>query len=277
MYDKKEATALSNPAWKPDGKPLRSTLRTPPLRLPGQSVDERISVCYEKMDAILIAPFCFVVVALYGWIQWWMGHIFNPFILTTIAIITILYAWNKIVPIRHVVKNLKLGRDGERFVGQMLEQLRGKGYRVFHDIPGPSFNIDHAIVGPAGIFTIETKMRTKPLRGAGKIFYDGNTVRLEGNRPVDEPLHQVRAQAHWLAALLNDGRASKHKVRPILVFPEWYVERTGRRDKDDIWVLNPKALDTFLDHEPPVLSSVSIDSASQALTQYCHQSVRETA
>jgi hypothetical protein len=159
----------------------------------------------------------------------------------------------------------------------MLEALRAKGYRVFHDIPGPSFNIDHAIVGPAGIFTIETKMQTKRMRGMGKIFYDGKTVRLDGQPPVDGPLGQARAQARWLAEVLSCGSIAKYKVRPIVVYPEWYVERTGSRSTDDVWVLNPKALDRFLECEPHLLSAVSADSAAQILAWHCRQSLSALA
>jgi len=236
-----------------------------------------MSALQAQIADLLIPPLCSVVLAVYGWVQWWAARPLHPVIFTTMAIITILYAWKKILPVRSSIKQLRLGRGGERLVGQMLEHLRQKGYRVFHDIPGPGFNIDHAIVGAAGIFTIETKTRTKPARGRSKIFYDGTTLRMEGKAPFDEPLNQVRAQARWLANLLNDGRTTGLKVRPILVFPDWYVERTGHRGKDDVWVLNPKALDKFLDHEPPLLSSSSVESAAQALTQYCRYSLEHTA
>jgi hypothetical protein len=63
--------------------------------------------------------------------------------------------------------NLRLGLEGERTVGHALEELRVYGYQVFHDIPGNKFNIDHVIAGPAGIFTIETKTRSKPGDGDG--------------------------------------------------------------------------------------------------------------
>lgn len=60
---------MSAPAWSTNRPPRRSSISTPPLRLPGQSVDERMSVLQTKIDDLLIAPLCFVVVAGYGWIQ----------------------------------------------------------------------------------------------------------------------------------------------------------------------------------------------------------------
>ena len=52
-----------------------------------------------------------------------------------------------------------------------LEELRSEGYKPVHDIVGNGFNIDHVIVGPGGVFAIETKYRS----GKGEI-----TVRNEG-------------------------------------------------------------------------------------------------
>ncbi|MEX5219244.1 MAG: NERD domain-containing protein [Nitrospira sp.] len=198
-----------------------------------------------------------------------MARPLNPLILTLVAIITILYAWKKVMPLKATIKNLRQGRDGERYVGQMLEELRERGYRIFHDIPGEGFNIDHVIVGPAGVFTIETKARSKPPTGRPTIEYDGNIIRLENGFGFDEPLKQARAQARWLTNLLNDGRGRLFRARPVVVFPDWYVERTGPRRKDDVWVLNPKALGTFLDYERAALSADRIDMASNTLAQRC--------
>lgn len=266
---------MSASAWKTSRQLRRSQLKTPPLRLPGQSVDERISELRSKFDDHLILPLCFVALGMFEWWRWWTKAPLNPILLTIVAIIIILYAWRKIVPLRAMIKNLKLGRDGERVVGQMLEPLREKGYRVFHDIPGAGFNIDHAIVGPAGIFMIETKTRTKPMRGSSKIVYDGHAIRIEDGPSFQEPLKQARAQARWLTDLLKDGRTATFTVRPVVVFPEWYVERTGPRSKEDVWVLNPKALEKFLDHEPHVLSADAIDAAAHALTQHCRRPITE--
>lgn len=54
-------------------------------------------------------------------------------------------------------------------------------YQVFHDIPGSGkWNIDHVAVGPAGVFAIETKYRTKkPGRNGARdheATFDGNRI-----------------------------------------------------------------------------------------------------
>ena len=268
---------MAETAWNVElGRPQPS-FQVPPLRVPGQSVDEQINALQDKIGEQFLAPFLFVAVSTYGWIQWWTGRPVHPLIFSIVTIIMVLYAGTRISSIKVTIRNLQLGRDGERLVGQMLEQLRAKGYRVFHDIPGPSFNIDHAIVGPAGIFTIETKSRTKPLIGSCKVLYDGNALQIAGKRAVDQPLRQARAQARWLTTLVNRESTGKYNVRPVLVFPEWYVERIGCRTKDDVWVLNPKALAKLLDCETPILSNASINSATQVLALHCRQTVLEQA
>jgi hypothetical protein len=50
-------------------------------------------------------------------------------------------------------------------VGQYLETLRARGYRVLHDLIGDGFNVDHALIGPDSIFTVETKTYHKARQG----------------------------------------------------------------------------------------------------------------
>lgn len=266
---------MSASAWNPSRQLRRSPFKTPPLRLPGQSVDERMSELRDIFMQDAIITLFLVLLAGLEWVRWWVPIPPNPFPSTTLAVAAIIYIWRKRLPFVATIRNLRLGRDGERVVGQMLEPLREKGYRVFHDIPGAGFNIDHAIVGPAGIFAIETKTKTKPMDGRPTIFYDGQAIRFKNGRSFRKPLKQARAQAQWLANLLNDDRTTTFTVRPVVVFPEWYVERIGPLNIQDVWVLNPKALDKFLDHEPHILSAAAIDAAAHALTQHCRRPITE--
>jgi hypothetical protein len=53
-----------------------------------------------------------------------------------------------------------IGADGERRTARDLDRL-GPGYHVLHDLrlPGSRANIDHLVIGPTGVFTVETKHR----------------------------------------------------------------------------------------------------------------------
>lgn len=55
------------------------------------------------------------------------------------------------------VRPLAKGLHAERKVGLYLNRLERHGARVFHDLPGAGFNIDHLVLCRAGVFVIETK------------------------------------------------------------------------------------------------------------------------
>ncbi|MER7769607.1 nuclease-related domain-containing protein [Kitasatospora sp. NPDC096140] len=53
---------------------------------------------------------------------------------------------------------LSKGLDGERLVGGLLDGLRAHGWYVLHSVPLPSgADIDHVVIGPPGVFTVNTK------------------------------------------------------------------------------------------------------------------------
>lgn len=62
--------------------------------------------------------------------------------------------------------NWSRGAEGEEVVGKILEDLSAEGWHVIHDVSFGRGNIDHIVIGPGGIFTVETKSRR------GKIFLD---------------------------------------------------------------------------------------------------------
>src|SRR6185369_9818593 len=71
----------------------------------------------------------------------------------------------------------QIGADGEVRTGRLLESLEADGFRVLHDrkIPGArSANIDHIVIGPPGIYVVETKSYKGSLQIRGdKVFVAG--------------------------------------------------------------------------------------------------------
>ena len=58
------------------------------------------------------------------------------------------------------------GAAGEELVGKVLDRLRERGWFALHDVQLGRGNIDHVLVGPAGVFTIETKSHCGRLRAS---------------------------------------------------------------------------------------------------------------
>jgi hypothetical protein len=56
-----------------------------------------------------------------------------------------------------VAQRWSRGAAGEEQVGQILDELQASGWYALHDVNLGGGNIDHVVIGPAGIFTIETK------------------------------------------------------------------------------------------------------------------------
>lgn len=138
------------------------------------------------------------------------------------------------------VRQLRLGYEGEVGVGQELNQLMLSGYRVYHDFPAQQFNIDHIVIGQTGVFAVETKARSKPVTGRGKL---DATVVCNGSELVfpnwtdRDSIEQAQRQSIWLSQWLTSAVGEKVPVKPALVIPGWFVER---KKIGDVLVFNAK-------------------------------------
>lgn len=235
-------------------KPTRSPLKSRSVRTPGESLrDHRIDLALDKVFLPLTVAILFSVIAFLEWFRFLLDRPPSPWVWTLIAACSITFAAVRVIRIVPKIKRLRQAEQGERAVGQYLERLREQGYRVFHDIIGDGFNVDHVLIGPAGVFTIETKTWSKPAKGEPKIHFDGHSIQVGGREPDRNPLIQARAQAGWLRSLLEESTGIRPVVRPVIVFPGWYIE-SKKPASSPVWVLNPKALPTFLANAPQVLA-----------------------
>jgi hypothetical protein len=82
-----------------------------------------------------------------------------------------------------------------------------------------------------------------------------------------------KAQASWLKQLLSQSTGRKFETRPVIVFPGWFVANSG--GFRDLWVLEPKALPSFLQNEPARLSAEEINLASFHLSRLIRATERE--
>ena len=172
--------------------------------------------------------------------------------------------------------NRYLGYFGERLVAEYLEPLKAQGWRIFHDVPGESggrtFNLDHAAVGPAGVFLIETKTRRKGAARPGfddhKVYYDGRSLIWpwgEDNHGLD----QAERNATWLAEVLRIETGELRVVTPFLVLPGWWVEMKPSPESRPCRVANPKGLGKILSGGSPILSDAEVAVIAAKLEARC--------
>lgn len=230
----------------------RSPIKDAPLRNPGQSLDEKrtdlaIDLLFPAVVAIYLTMFW-----LYDLWRAYRNAPPMPWLTGTFAALGLVYAFWKFRRGIPELRSLRQALEGERSVGQGLEQLRSSGYSVYHDIVAGDFNVDHVLVGPAGVFTIETKTWSKS-RERATIVVDGKSALVNGRPPLEDFVSQARAQADWIGNLLKRSTGRDFPVFPVVVFPGWWIEYKAK--PRDFWLLNDKMLPGFLAKEPNRLSS----------------------
>ena len=216
--------------------PKRSPIRRRPLRVAGQSLDETIQRVlqedtYETLGVVVV----FVSLAIWEWFRVLYPKP-QPLFVTIVAFAGSIGAVVRLLHVRRTIRNLRLARDGERAVADILDQMRENGYRIFHDIVGSKFNADHVLIGSHGLYVIETKTMSKPAAGGAKITYSGESIRVGGFRPQRDPVQQASALAQWISESIETSTGRTYPVRPVILYPGWFVEDTFTGPRPHVWV-----------------------------------------
>ncbi len=216
------------------------------MRQPGQSTRERMDRFFddEIMPYFVLASAAFVM-AIFEWARALFKYPPQPIPVTGLFVLAVLVLIRRMQRSKMMFRQMRLGAEGELAVGQFLEEkLRPVGCQVFHDILDKDFNVDHFVVGPTGLFCIETKTLSKPERGECRIQYDGESIVANGFKPDRDPVAQAKAEAKWMSDLIEKSTGRRFFVQPVVLYPGWYVDRSCRNPA--IWVLNEKALPKFI-------------------------------
>ncbi len=247
----------------------KSPIKDKPLRYAGQSLDRYIDeLINEEGAAYLAVAICFIALAAYEWLRSYTNIPPMPKLMTFIAAVVMLFVMVKIRKIIKQVKKIKQGRDGERIVGEYLDILREDGCRIFHDLLGDSFNLDHVIGSTKGIFVIETKTYSKPAKGIANIKYEGEQICIPGRKATREPIIQVKAASQWLKNILKESTGKEYIVKSVVVFPGWFVEPNKLAGKADVWVLNPTFLQGYINNESDKITREDMMLATFHLSRY---------
>jgi hypothetical protein len=92
------------------------------------------------------------------------------------------------------------GAAGERRTARLLGPLERHGWAVLHDLalPGSRANIDHLVVGPGGVFVIDSK------HYRGRLQLDPTGRLWHGRYPLAPTLRAVSFEADQAALVLTD-------------------------------------------------------------------------
>ncbi len=148
------------------------------------------------------------------------------------------------------------GAKGEQRTARRLRRL-GRGWVVFHDlaIPGSRANADHLVIGPPGVFMVDSK------------FYRGRlTLTPEGSLWYGyHPLAGVLATVRWEAAVL--GRTLGTTVTPMLCIHDGQIP-WGELMAEGIPVLAPANLSRTVRALPPMLDHTQLELVTRRCRQH---------
>jgi hypothetical protein len=151
------------------------------------------------------------------------------------------------------LRNWRFGMRGEQVVAEQLmnRELAAAGYVAFHDLPAEKghkkWNVDHVVVGPAGVFVLETK--TRPRRKAKwaqeehMVLFDGKVLTFPWCYDA-EAVRQVSYNVKWVRNYLGTYAPEGLVIQPIIVVPGWFVPTYDSRD--GVEVMNAKFLVGFI-------------------------------
>jgi hypothetical protein len=163
------------------------------------------------------------------------------FIASEVALLVSMFVISRyVVPL---VERRDRGAQGEEHVGSLLDGLSREGWQVTHDASLGRGNVDHILIGPGGVFTVETKSHPGPVR-VGKVH--GAT------------LSQARAQSTAVEQVTGT------EVEPLLVFSRAFVDRPTVRRKG-VRVVPARMLLGYLGKRPQKLSHEQVEAAQELL------------
>ncbi|MFJ4147308.1 nuclease-related domain-containing protein [Streptomyces galbus] len=140
------------------------------------------------------------------------------------------------------------GLAGERLTGRQLNKLRSRGWFTLHAIQWPSgADIDHLAIGPAGVFSINSK------RHRGKTVWYGDTAVTVNGSPTRH-IAVSQSEALRVSRVLTRRCGVDVPVRPVISVVH-AAKLTVKGANPPVLVLAVEDLGRVLSGLSPVLSS----------------------
>ncbi|HEY1688447.1 MAG TPA: nuclease-related domain-containing protein [Solirubrobacteraceae bacterium] len=173
----------------------------------------------------------------------WLAFDVSAVVILTLEVVSIAAMFLLNDPVSRTIGYRMRGNEGERQVGAILDGMASENWLTLHDIDTGRGNIDHLVIGPGGLFTVETKSRTRRVRVAS----------------IDRAwLNQAYAQRKWIETITG------MKAESLLVFSQAYVDRTPCRVRG-VMVLPARMLAGYLERHVQTLTAEQVQAIHQRL------------
>ena len=124
------------------------------------------------------------------------------------------------------LRKIRVGKNGEKKVGKVLEKIAGKSanrYRVIHDLYLPLYDkttqIDHIVIGRFGMVVVETKAMNGEIYGTEKDNDWANVVNEHKTRFYN-PLLQNKTHVDCVRHILKKENIYRVNIDSLVVFSQ---------------------------------------------------------
>jgi hypothetical protein len=193
---------------------------------------------YKDLISRIVLPMLFFLLLIpVGYYLLTRGHLVWGGLVAIFYVVSIKSLEKAGLKLKKRISDADTGAKAEQAVAEALQELPDD-YHVFHDLEFPGFNIDHVVLGPNGIFLVETKSQK------GNITQEHDVLLRNGRKFFKDFLKQCWRQTYSLRDHLNAERLRGLTIKPILCFSRGFVEIRG--PVKGVTVLNASYLRPFI-------------------------------
>ena len=147
--------------------------------------------------------------------------------------------------VRTEERDWRVGADGEEGVASRLRRL-GEGWHIIHAVPvgENGSDIDHVVIGPPGVFTLNTKNHSR-----AKVWVAEHSFMVNGQRT--DYLRNSRFEAKRASQLLSAACGFEVAVDPVIVVLA--AELTIKAQPTDVSVVGRRQINRWLSRRPQLL------------------------
>ena len=155
------------------------------------------------------------------------------------------------------VESFFKGARGEEHVADLLAGLPAD-YHVFHDFAAGMSHVDHVVVGPTGIFSVETKS------WRGSVTLEDNEIILNGHLPDRAPVRQAAREAVAVQSALRRAGWTAGEVKPVVCFASDTFSDT-QSAVGGVMVLNAEVAVGWIEAQPKVMSADDVERVAKLM------------
>jgi len=159
------------------------------------------------------------------------------------------------------IENWQDGAVAEQWTGRALRELESQGWRIFHDLTASDGNMDHVVVGPGGVFLLDSK------RWRGSITVEGDSPvgrRIEGpdlHWQLTSPAH-VKGLAVEVSQAIRIGTRATVWVTPVIVVWGEFAQVVGG---DTCKFVHGDSLARWLKDQPACIAPGRVEQIAEAV------------